>query len=123
MADSRQSSDPVRRSPTLAFAPVHKSAFGVAIGVVCALLLFAVTAVYLLRAPDRQIGLDLLAEFFYGYAVSWRGAVVGGFWGFVVGFVAGWFVAFCRNFAVAASVFAIRTRAELSATRDFLDHI
>jgi hypothetical protein len=40
-----------------------------------------------------------------------------------VGFVAGWFTAFCRNLAVAISIFAIRTRVELSETRDFLDHI
>ncbi|MBA2243901.1 MAG: hypothetical protein H0W11_03025, partial [Gemmatimonadetes bacterium] len=64
-----------------------------------------------------------LAEYFYGYTVSWPGALVGGFWGFVVGFVAGWFVAFCRNLVIAATLFITRTRAELAATRDFLDHI
>jgi hypothetical protein len=41
----------------------------------------------------------------------------------VTGFVAGWFVAFVRNFVVTVSVFALRTRAELSQTSDFLDHI
>jgi hypothetical protein len=35
----------------------------------------------------------------------------------------GWFVAFCRNLAIATSIFITRTRAELSQTRDFLDHI
>jgi hypothetical protein len=44
-------------------------------------------------------------------------------WGFLVAFVAGWFLAFCRNLALAIIAFAIRTRAELSATRNFLDHI
>jgi hypothetical protein len=37
--------------------------------------------------------------------------------------VAGWFTAFVRNFVMAAMVWMARTRAELSATRDFLDHI
>jgi hypothetical protein len=40
-----------------------------------------------------------------------------------VGFVAGWFFAFCRNLVLAFSVFLIRARAELNQTRDFLDHI
>ena len=44
-------------------------------------------------------------------------------WGFVVGFVAGWFSAFTRNFVIAASLWLSRTRNELEASRDFLDHI
>jgi hypothetical protein len=55
--------------------------------------------------------------------VSWTGLFVGMGWGFVVGFVGGWFFAFCRNLALAISIFITRTRAELAQTRDFLDHI
>jgi len=44
-------------------------------------------------------------------------------WGFLSGFVLGWFFAFCRNVVVAGSIFLIRAKAELSQTRDFLDHI
>jgi len=65
----------------------------------------------------------LLAEYFYGFTVSWRGAMVALAWGFFVGFVAGWFVAFCRNLTMATLLFVTRTRAELTATRTFLDHI
>lgn len=107
----------------LAFAPLHKKAFGIAVGVAGALLMFLLTAVYLLREPPRPIGIALLSQFFAGYSVTWTGAVVGTLWGFAVGFVIGWFVAFCRNLALAISIFAIRTRAQLQATRDFLDHI
>ena len=121
---------PIRRSSgaeelppamVLAFAPLDKRAFGVAIGAAAGLMFFLVTVVVLLRGTDP--GLHLLREYFYGYAVSWPGAFVGLFWGFVVGFVAGWFTAFCRNLALAISAFLIRVRAELSQTRDFLDHI
>ena len=107
----------------LAFAPLHKRAFGIAIGTVCGLTVFLFTALYLLREPDHGVGLALLAQYFKGYSVSWPGAVVGFFWGFVVGFVGGWFLAFCRNLVIAASIFIIRARSELSQTRDFLDHI
>jgi hypothetical protein len=105
----------------LAFAPLHKRAFGIAVGAAAGLLFFLVTAIELLRGVD--IGLYLLAEYFYGYSVTWGGAFIGLFWGFAVGFVAGWFIAFCRNLALAISIFISRTRGELHATADFLDHI
>lgn len=115
----------VARQLELAFAPLHKRAFGMAVGTAAALLVFGMTAVYLLRNPGPELNfrLDLLAAYFTGYSVSWGGAVVGAAWGFVTGFVAGWFIAFCRNLVIAASVFLLRTRAELEQTRDILDHI
>jgi hypothetical protein len=106
----------------LAFLPLHKRAFGMALGAATGLTCFAITAIALLR-PDPDLNLRLLAEFFYGYTVTWRGAFVGLAWGFVMGFTAGWFTAFCRNLVIAASLWLTRTRAELSASRDFLDHI
>lgn len=107
----------------LAFAPLHKRAFGTAIGLALAAVIIALTLVHVLFRPAPAPALWLLRYYFYGYTVSWAGAVIGGFWAFIVGFVAGWFVAFCRNFVVAVSVFLTRARAELQQTRDFLDHI
>mgnify|MGYP006277831943 CR=1 FL=1 len=106
----------------LAFAPLHKRAFGTAVGVAAGAFVFLATAVTVLFVPGDP-GLHLLGEYFYGYTVSWEGAFVGLFWGGFSGFVAGWFAAFCRNLALAALIFVARTRAELEATRDFLDHI
>ncbi len=107
----------------LAFAPLHKAAFGVATGAAGALGMLLVT-VYVLVVPRAQgFPLELLATYFAGYEVSWAGALIGGAWGFLVGFVAGWFIAFCRNLALALTAFSIRTRAELDQTREFLDHI
>ncbi len=107
----------------LAFAPIDKRAFGVAIGVATGLVVFGVTAVYLVRNPADGFQLGLLRQYFYGYSVSWSGAIIGFGWGMLTGFVAGWFFAFCRNLSVAVSVFVIRAKAELLQTRDFLDHI
>lgn len=106
-----------------AFAPLHKAAFGVAIGTACALTAFAVTALTLLRPPDPPVPLFLFQNYFTGYSVSWPGALIGAAWAGVTGFVFGWFTAFCRNFVLAVSLFIIRTRAELAQTRDFLDHV
>lgn len=108
---------------TLAFAPVHKRAFGVAMGTALALIVFIVTIASIVIDPSGAFNIALLSEYFAGYTVTWWGALVGAAWGFFVGFVAGWFTAFARNFVVALWIFIVRTRAELLATRDFLDHV
>jgi len=120
---------PARASPApassvaQAFAPIHKRALGVAIGVVAAFAVFAVTAFHVVFRPADALQIGLLSEYFYGYAVSWRGALVGAFWGFFTGFVAGWFAAFVRNFVGAVTAFVLRAKGELLSTRDFLDQI
>lgn len=116
------SSDALPRQAKLAFAPLHKRAFGTAAGAAVGLGLFLLTLVELVRNPDGS-PLSLLNQYFAGYEVSLKGAFVGLLWGLATGFVMGWFVAFSRNFMMAASIFWIRRRAELNATRDFLDHI
>ena len=108
---------------TLAFAPLHKRAFGIATGVAAGVSLFLLTIVDVMRNGSGASPLVLLNEYFAGYSVSLRGAFIALLWGFATGFIMGWFVAFCRNFVIAASIFWIRARAELSATSEFLDHI
>ena len=107
----------------LVFAPLHKRAFGTAIGLAAGLLIFGMTAIYVLRGPFPGNNLWLLRQYFFAYTVSWQGAFIGFLWGFGVGFVAGWFIAFCRNLVIATSIFLIRTRSQLAQSRDFLDHI
>ncbi len=107
----------------LAFARLHKAAFGVATGVAGALLMGAITLMALVSPAAEGFPLQLLNTYFTGYSVSWPGLIVGMGWGFLVSFVAGWFVAFSRNFALAIIAFNIRVRAEMQATRTFLDHI
>lgn len=114
---------PVISAMLFAFAPLHKRAFGVALGVAGALVMVLVTLAGMFLPGAREFPLDLMSQYFQGYSVSWPGVVVGAVWGFVVAFIAGWFAAFCRNLALAFSAFVIRTRAEIDSTREFLDHI
>jgi hypothetical protein len=107
----------------LAFAPMHKRAFGIALGSAGALVMALLTLAVLLTDRAQEFPLGLLGQYMFGYNVSWPGVFIGAGWGFVIAFVAGWFFAFCRNSALAITAFAIRTRAELTETRDFLDHI
>jgi hypothetical protein len=107
----------------LAFAPLHKAALGLASGVVFAFIFGLVTLVDLLIDPQQTAGLGLLAQYFYGYSVSVAGVFVGLAWGCVVGFVAGWFLAFARNVVLAIWILYFRARADWLATRDLLDYV
>ena len=94
-----------------ATAPMHKRAFGIAVGVIAGTLIFLVTAFHLIVDPPNALNIALLGQYFYGYQVTWRGAFVGLAWGFATGFIAGWFIAFVRNLVVTVTVFALKTRA------------
>lgn len=111
------------RMLVLAFAPIHKRAFGVAIGLALAAAVAVATILALVLDPVDHLGMGLLAVFFRGYSVTWRGVIIGAAWAAVGGFVAGWFVAFCRNLVLALWLLYIKARANLRQTRDFLDHI
>jgi hypothetical protein len=113
----------VERAVLLAFSPLHKRAFGVAIGTAAAVFLALLTLVALVRDPEHGLGLGILRVYFRGYEVSWPGVVIGAAWGGLVGFVAGWFAAFCRNLVLAVWLIYVRAHAALAETRDFLDHI
>lgn len=108
---------------SLAFSRLHKAAFGVATGVAGAILMGLITITVLVSPRARGFPLELLGEYFAGYTVSWPGVVIGMLWGFLVSFVGGWFLAFCRNLSLAIIAFAIKTRAELAEMKTFLDHI
>lgn len=107
----------------VAFSPLHKRCLGIAVGVVTGLVILALTLVHLVRSPEEPYPLILLEQYFPGYSVSVIGALVGMAWGFWIGFVVGWFFAFCRNATLSLTAILFRTRAELAENRGFLDHI
>lgn len=108
---------------SMAFAPVQKRALGTAVGLTFGGLIFILTAFHLLLRPANAHApdLSLLAQYFYGYRVTWVGACWGLFWGFVSGFVMGWFIGFARNLTTALWIFFVKTKTQLA--QPFLDHI
>jgi hypothetical protein len=108
----------------LARAPIHKRALGTAVGLVAGFAIFGITAFHLTLDPANEgLNIGLLAQYFYGYDVSWTGAVIGFAWGVGTGFVLGWFLAFVRNLVVTTLAFAAMSDEEVARTRRFLDHI
>ncbi len=110
-----------------AFAPLVKRAMGFAFGVTFALTLAFMTVwhwVYATRPEDRQHLHLIQYNFFKGYdPETGLGLLIGILWALWTGFVFGWFMAALRNFFVAVWIIVIRTKANLRANRDFLDHI
>ena len=121
--ETRERPRVVRMPLTAPLAPVHKLAVGIAVGSFCGVAFFALTVFHLVLRPAGALDIGLLAQYFNGYEVSWKGAAIGLFWGFLSGFVAGWFVAFVRNFVIAVRVLMLKGKADLAQARDFLDHI
>jgi hypothetical protein len=121
-------SETIRHTPpphevAVAFGIVHKRALGLAVGLTAALLVLVITWFDIIVDPQPGPNLPLLRYYFYGYTVTPAGAFIGAFWAFVAGSVAGWFTAFCRNFALAVTIVVSRARAELPESSDILDHI
>ncbi len=104
------------------FAKLHKMALGIAVGVLTGLVIWAATAILLVKGGS-PVGptLGLLSQYFIGYSVSWQGTLVGLLYGFVFGFIVGWLVAFLRNLFIAVYLHAVKLRANLSTVGDFLD--
>lgn len=72
------------------------------LAVVCGLMgglgLFIMT-VWLLLEGGQQVGthLRLLSNYFIGYSVTWKGSLVGLFYGALTGGVLGWTIGFIYN--------------------------
>jgi len=74
---------------------------GLVLGMVSGGIVFVATNWLVIKGGD-VVGphLGLLAQFFWGYSVTFLGSFVGMFYGFIVGFIAGWLAAWVYNWIV-----------------------
>lgn len=84
-----------------AFERVSARGWGVALGLLSALGLFAATVILVAKGgPDAGAHLRLLSNYFPGFDISILGAAIGAVYAFIVGFVAGWTVGTVYNLFV-----------------------
>jgi len=107
----------------LLFQRAHKSAIGLAFGIVVGGGIFVITAIHIVAGIKDGLPLFLLSQYFQGYSVTWPGAFVGLAWGLAVGFIAGWLLGFVHNFTVGIWMLIVRAKRDLRQTNNFLDHI
>ena len=75
---------------------LNPKAFALACGVVWGAAILIATAWLLIFGFQGQL-MQQLDHFYFGYSVSWIGAIVGGIWGFCDGFIGGWIFAWLYN--------------------------
>ncbi len=84
-----------------AFERVSARGWGVSLGLLAALGLFAATSILVIKGgPDAGAHLGLLSNYFPGFDITFFGAAVGAAYGMVVGYVAGWSVGTVYNLFV-----------------------
>lgn len=71
---------------------------GVVCGIICGVVLFAMTAMLLLKGGE-VVGphLALLGQYLPGYTVTWPGSLIGLFYGLLLGFVVGFGASWLYN--------------------------
>jgi hypothetical protein len=107
-----------------AIGRLDKTALGVAVGVLGALVVAGAT-LFLITKGGSRVGptLALLGQYFAGYTVTASGSLVGAGYGFCAGFVLGWITAAIRNTIVRVYVRVVMFRATLATTQTFMDDL
>jgi len=104
------------------FPRMDKLGIATAVGLVCGFLIFLATIWLVIKGGTAGLYLQLLNQYFFGYSVTVKGALIGMAYGFSWGFLFGWLFAYLRNFFMAYYIYRIKRTAELLTFRDFLDH-
>lgn len=102
------------------FAPLDDLALGLATGLVLGSGLFLATVMMLLQGHPQ---FSVLAQYLWGYNVSWSGAIIGFVEIGAVGFAAGIFFAKLRNRAMALYASLIKSKAEAEENRALLEKV
>jgi hypothetical protein len=105
------------------FHPLHKRAFGIAVGSALGSAIAAFTLGAGVADPAGEFPLVLLANYFRGYTVSPLGALIGGAYGLLAGFFAGWFTAFVRNAVLLVIALAARAQLQLLTRQESLEQL
>jgi len=105
-----------------AFARYDPVAMGGALGIVAALTLFLSTVLLLVRGGD-PVGpnLSLLGVYFFGYQVSWVGALLGSIEAAIGGFILGFVMAKAVNLMIRIYEDSVRRQLELVEVLDPLE--
>jgi hypothetical protein len=117
----RRRRDAIRRT----FTRLDPLALGAGIGVAAALFGLILPGRLLFGNPpaDIQETVGRLTHFLPGFDITTRGAILGGVWFLIVGFVAGLLIATFRNLALRVVLWKMNADAARWRRRHFLDEI
>ena len=76
-----------------AVARIHAGVLALVFGLIGGFGLFAMTVWLILKGgPIVGPHLQLLSNYFPGYSVTWKGGLLGFFWGMLIGGIVGWMI-------------------------------
>jgi hypothetical protein len=103
-------------------APLDRLALGCAIGAWTGLAI-SISTLILVAKGGATVGphLELLAQYFPGYSVTWAGSVLGLLYGGLSGFAIGWTFAFTRNLFASIYLGYIKFKSTIASSSHFLD--
>ncbi len=106
------------------FRKLDGLALGSATGIVAGVVLCLATLILVLKGGD-VVGprMELLAQYFPGYSVTWIGSLLGLAYGSFYGFLIGWYFAFIRNAVLFLTMTIALRRAQLRLLRRFHEFI
>lgn len=91
----------MERELTRAVARMQAGVLALVCGLIAGVGLFAMTAILIVEAgPNTGMHLRLLSNYFLGYSVTWKGAMIGFLWAFVLGAMVGWVIGWIYNSVV-----------------------
>jgi hypothetical protein len=106
------------------FSRLDPVALGFSFGITAGSVLLLATAFLVIKGgPFVGQNLQLLNQFFPGYAVTLAGSLIGLVYAFIVGFAVGWAFAYIRNVTVFISALIIHRDIEFHLLRRFLDYM
>jgi protoporphyrinogen oxidase len=104
------------------FARMDKLSFAIALGSVSGLGVFLATLLLVAKGgPVVGPNLQLLSQYFNGYTVTFKGALIGFGYSFFWGFLFGWLFAYLRNASLGYFIYRVRRKAALLKFKSFLD--
>ncbi len=106
-----------------AFSRLDNFSFAMAVGTVSGLVVFLSTLILALKGGE-VVGANaiILSQYFVGYTVTVKGALLGLCYSFVWGFLFGWLFSYLRNMFLAFYIYRVKKEAEFLSFRTFFDH-
>ena len=81
-----------------AIARIQTGVLTIVFAAICGLGLFLMTVWLVIKdGPDVGLHLQLLGNYFPGYSVTWRGSIIGFFYGALMGGLVGWTISTIYN--------------------------
>ena len=88
----------VERELKVKIAKIHARVLALVVGSISGLAVFVMTTWLLLKGdPNPGPHLQLLAQYFPGYSVTWFGSMIGTLYGSLLGGLIGWFIGTVYN--------------------------